>query len=59
MSARKNKQLVAYVEDMVFRAVERLTLREGKSNSDYIRGLAIADLKQKGLLTDAMLAELV
>lgn len=55
----RSERLVSRVEPKIFTAIQITTHALQVSMSDYLRNLAIKDLKERGLLTDSMLAELV
>lgn len=55
---RRSQQLVARVEPVIHKALINALHVLGKSQSDYIRGLIVTDLKNQGFLTDEMLARI-
>lgn len=55
----RSERVVTRVEPIISRAIYSLVGQQNSTASDYLRKLAIDDLKQRGLITDSMLAELV
>jgi hypothetical protein len=57
--AKREKDMQVNLEPAIHRAVIDLTRQLGDSQSNYIRKLIINDLRDRGLLTDNMLADLL
>jgi hypothetical protein len=57
MNKLRSDRIVVYLEPFLASATTRLCDREKRSYSEYIRSLVIKDLKERQLLTDAMIAE--
>jgi hypothetical protein len=57
MAQRRDNKLLVYLEPILRTAVTQVVNKTDQSHSEYIRGLVIADLKERGLLTDRMIAE--
>jgi ribosomal protein L17 len=59
MATRRSKDLQVNLEPMVHQLVMDLAARMENSASGYVRDLIVQDLRDKGLLTDSMLADMV
>ena len=57
--AKRDKDMQVNIEQAIYQTVVELTDKIGESQSNYIRNLIIADLRERGLLTDSMLADLL
>lgn len=56
---KRDRDMQVNLEPVVHRAVCDLIAQLGESQSNYIRRLILADLRERGLLTDAMIADIV
>ena len=59
MSQRRTKTVLVYMEPIVHSALIRLVNQENTSvsYSEYLRSLLIKDAKDRGFLTETMIAE--
>lgn len=55
---RRSKDIQVNLEPIVYQQTVDLAAKLGNSASGYIRSLIVRDLRERGLLTEAMLADM-
>ena len=58
MAQKRSMDLQVNLEPPIYQQVYELAPKLGLSKSGYIRSLIIADLRERGLLTDRMIADM-
>lgn len=59
MAQRRSDKIVVHLEPILYKAVESLFNKEGKTASAFMRDVVIRDLKDRGLLSQEMLESLL